>query len=202
MNINHTDIKQKNIDEQQLLYDIKSGHQEEFEYIIRHYNSMLYSIGKVYQYKHSVITDIMRNTYFDIYKQIKSQTIKNIKTDLIKKMINDCMRQFNTNNNIISNYNMDTKNKTFNEVIEEALSSIPLDYRLVYTLLEINKLDLKEVSEIINETETKIIENLKLAKIYLQDKINELIAPTTLFEFNLIYCDAMVDSVMDKINHE
>jgi len=49
----------------------------------------------------------------------------------------------------------------------------------------------------ISESNVKV--RLNRAKTMLQKEIKKMYSPEEIFEFNLIYCDGMVDKVMKKI---
>ena len=91
-------------------------------------------------------------------------------------------------------------NNELNEIITHALKEVPEDYRVVFTLREITGLSVKETADILQITETNVKVRLNRAKVMLRKKVEQIYNPEEIFEFNLIYCDAMVNSVMNKIN--
>lgn len=195
-----------------VLSEIQRSQNHLFSLIIKKYNSLLNRIGVCYLMSEDEIMKKMEQTYMNIYHSIRQNTHLRLRVELSKTMIHNCQTESRDNKKILIRYKnsemretiqpVDLKDLTFNQVIEMALSSLPLDYRLIYTLLEINRLDLDEVSEIVQKNESEVMEDLKLAKIHLQEEINQIIQPESLFEFNLIYCDKMVDRVMERIYHE
>jgi len=50
----------------------------------------------------------------------------------------------------------------------------------------------------ISETNVKV--RLNRAKHMLREKVEKMYTPEDIFEFNLIYCDRIVDDVMKVIN--
>jgi RNA polymerase sigma-70 factor (ECF subfamily) len=90
-------------------------------------------------------------------------------------------------------------NKELGRVIENAIHNIPEDYRIVFTLRELNGLNVAETSEALKITESNVKVRLNRAKGMLQKEIKKMYSPDEIFEFNLIYCDTIVNRVMAKI---
>lgn len=197
----------KDIETKEILQKISDGNIRLFENIIREKNHLLYSIGKTYQLNHEHISLLMKDVYFEMYQEIKNHQIFNFTVQMIQKMNQNC-QTFITNDSNKKNMrpsiqaSNNSQNISFNDVVENAISSLPLDYRLIYTLIEINQLTLDEVALIVKKKENEVIETLQMAKIRLQEIIHSFIQPTSLFEFNLIHCDDMVNNVMDRINKD
>lgn len=84
-------------------------------------------------------------------------------------------------------------------ILENAIHQIPEDYRMVFTLRELNGLSVLETAEALAITESNVKVRLNRAKTMLQIEIKKLYSPQEIFEFNLGYCDVMVNRVMDRI---
>lgn len=91
------------------------------------------------------------------------------------------------------------QNRELGRVIETALEKIPLDYRLVFTMRNINGLNVAETAAVLNISEANVKVRLNRAKAMLKKQIEKTYSPDEIFEFNLVYCDAMVDRVMKVI---
>jgi RNA polymerase sigma-70 factor (ECF subfamily) len=85
-------------------------------------------------------------------------------------------------------------------IIENALGKIPFDYRMVFSLREINGLNVTETAEMLDISEANVKVRLNRAKAMLRSKIERSYSANELFDFNLIYCNALVENVMRKIN--
>jgi RNA polymerase sigma-70 factor (ECF subfamily) len=66
-------------------------------------------------------------------------------------------------------------------------------------LREINGLSVKETAEALNISEANVKVRLNRAKAMLRKEVEKSYKVEDIFEFNLIYCDSMVNRVMDKI---
>jgi len=90
-------------------------------------------------------------------------------------------------------------NRELNSVIENALLQIPIDYRMVFSLREVNGLNVAETADTLDISEGNVKVRLNRAKSMLRKEVEKSYSAEEIFEFNLIYCDAMVNNVMNKI---
>lgn len=70
---------------------------------------------------------------------------------------------------------------------------------MVFSLREINGISVSETAVRVNISEYNVKIRLNRAKTMLRNEIQKAYSPEELFEFNLIYCNAMVENVMKKI---
>ena len=90
-------------------------------------------------------------------------------------------------------------NKELKNVIEAALKNLPEDYRMTFTLRELAGLGVAETAEVLNITVSNVKVRLNRAKMMLRKEIEKIYSPEDIYEFNLVYCDKIVDRVMKKI---
>ncbi len=203
----------------ELINKILEGELALYEILIRRNNPFLYKIGRSYNYNHEDTQDLMQDTFIDTYLNLsKFENRSSFKTWIIKIMINNCYKKLHKlgyKNEIITEINekaipmfsdnshTDTNKvimaKELNFVIENALIQIPLDYRIVFSLREITGLNVEETAQSLNISESNVKVRLNRAKAMLRKQIEKSYTATDLYEFNLIYCDAMVLNVMNKI---
>ena len=212
------DIFQK-LTETEILERVINGEKNLYEIVVRRFNPSLYKIGKSYNYNHEDTQDLMQETFIDAYKNlVKFEGRSNFKTWIIRIMMNNCykkrqkssfkneiLQDVNENSQpMFSNSNNDTgkiiQNRELGHIIENALGKINFDYRMVFSLREINGLNTAETAELLSITEANVKIRLNRAKTMLRSEIEKTYAPKEIFEFNLIYCDGIVEHVMDKIN--
>ena len=91
-------------------------------------------------------------------------------------------------------------NKEISQIIGEAVLRIPVDYRMVFCLRELNGMATSETAEVMGITETNVKVRLNRAKHMLRQAIEKMYSPADIFEFSLVYCDSIVNKVMDQIN--
>jgi RNA polymerase sigma-70 factor (ECF subfamily) len=202
----------------EVIEKILSGETELFEILIRRYNPYLHKTGRSYGYNHADTQDIMQETFINCYMNLaKFEGRASFKTWIIRIMLNNCYgknKKLSNKNEkpdliheksipMFSNTNTDTGrsviNRELNHIIETSLEQIPLKYRMVFSLREINGLNVEETAAVLNESESNVKTMLSRAKEMLRKKIEESYAPEDIFDFNLVYCDAMVENVMNEI---
>jgi RNA polymerase sigma factor (sigma-70 family) len=209
----------ENLTDQETIERILNGEVELFEILIRRNNSFLYKTGRSYNYNHEDTQDLMQDTLLDAYNNLsKFENRSSFKTWIIKIMLNNCYRkkQKSSFRNEISQeinersvpmysspQHSDTSktvaNRELNVVIENALKKVPLDYRMVFSLREVSGLNILETAETLNISESNVKVRLNRAKAMLRKEIEKSFTSEEIFEFNLIYCDRMVEIVMSKI---
>lgn len=90
-------------------------------------------------------------------------------------------------------------NRELSHVIENALQQVPFDYRIVFSLRELNGLNTQETADVLNISEANVKIRLNRAKAMLRKEVEQIYSAEEIFEFNLIYCDAVVNNVMSRI---
>lgn len=205
--------------ETEIIERILKGEKSLYELIVRRFNPYLYKIGRSYNYNHEDTQDLMQETFIDAYKSLlQFEGRANFKTWIIRIMMNNCYRKREKSSfkneimqdanehstPLFTNRNNDTdkiiQNRELGHIIEKALVKIPMDYRMVFSLREINGLNVSETAEMLNISEANVKVRLNRAKTMLRTEIENSYSTNELFEFNLIYCDAMIENVMIKIN--
>ena len=201
-----------------IIENILSGEIAQYEIFIRRNNPFLYKVGSSYPYNHEDTQDLMQESFIDAYKNLsKFENRSSFKSWIIKIMLNHCFRKkqkFSFKNEIVAEI-MDSSEPMFKRsendtykmvanrelhcIIEKALGSVPFDYRMVFSLREMNGLNVSETAKALEISEANVKVRLNRAKTMLRKEIEKSYSAEEIFEFNLIYCDAIVDHVMQTI---
>lgn len=212
-------VQFENFTEAEVIRRVIEGEKALYEIIVRRFNPFLYKIGRSYNYNHEDTQDLMQETFIDAYKSLlQFEGRADFKTWIIRIMMNNCYRkrekasfkneimqdanEYSTPMFSNKNYDIDKiiQNRELRHIIENALRKIPFDYRMVFSLREISGLNVSETAEMLGISETNVKVRLNRAKTMLRRDIENDYSANELFEFNLIYCDPMVENVMKKIN--
>lgn len=207
------------LSEVEIIQRIMEGEKALYEMIVRRFNPYLYKVGRAYNYNHEDTQDLMQETFIDAYKNLSQfEGRADFKTWIIRIMMNNCyrkkekssfkneiMQEVNDRSRpLFTNANNDTdkiiQNHELGHIIENGLSRIPFDYRIVFSLREINGMNVSETADLLEISEANVKVRLNRAKAMLRKEIEKTYSAAELFEFNLIYCNAMVENVMKKIN--
>jgi len=216
----------KNIEQysdEEVIQQILSGNAAIFEILIRRYNPFLYKTGRGYGFNHHDTEDLMQETFINSYQKLSSfENRSSFKTWIIKIMLNQCYHKAHKlsfqkekaieglfNNNLESMF-LKTKhgdtgksiiNKELSNVIEAAIEKLPRDYRMTFTLRELTGFNVAETAEMTQTTSSNVKVRLNRAKMMLRKEIERIYSSEDIYEFNLIYCDKIVNTVMKKIIH-
>jgi len=204
--------------EAEIIKRIRAGEIVLYEILVRRLNPYLYKIGRSYNFNHHDTQDLMQDTFIDAYRNLfQFEGRSDFKTWIFRIMTNNCYKKKerasfkkefmqdidDVSKPIFSNGNGGTaevvQNRELGRIIENALFSIPLNYRIVFSLREINGLSVSQTADLLNISDANVKVRLNRAKAMLKREIEKKYSPGELFEFNLIYCDPMVDDVMEKI---
>jgi RNA polymerase sigma-70 factor (ECF subfamily) len=202
----------------EIIKEILNGETRLYEILIRRNNPFLYKTGRSYNFNHDDTQDLMQDTFLDAYINLsKFEGRSSFKTWIIKIMLNNCYRKTRktsfTNERAdkidegsiplfadnLADTNNTIMNKELGNIIEKAMNKMSLDYRMVFSLREINGLNVNETAEALNISEENVRVRLNRAKTMLKKEIEKSYNPEDIFEFNLIYCDRIVERVMEKI---
>lgn len=205
-------------DNEEIVAQVLDGNLALYEVVVRRFNPYLYKIGRTYGYNHQDTEDLMQETFLSAYKNLSKFEQKSLfKTWITRIMLNNCYhkrrtkfnkmvvdRELKENAKPIFSNDMGNTEKTINnhelrKVIEYALADIPLEYRMVFALREMNGMNTKETAELMEITESNVKIRLSRAKKMLRESIEKSYSTQELFEFNLIHCDPMVNRVMKEI---
>lgn len=209
------------VSDEMLIEKILNGETPLFEILIRRYNSFLYKIARSYGLNHQDAQDLMQETHFAIYLQLKKfQGRSSYKTWIARIHLNNCFHKTKyghykyeePNTDLTADDNTDQLmfankqeteqvviNKELTKVLEEALLQLPVIYRSVFVLREVEGFSVAETSELLNLTSVNVKVRLSRAKAMLQKQLEKYYSTTELFEFNLIYCDKIVQNVFERI---
>lgn len=199
---------------------ILSGEIFLFEALIKRNNASLYKTGMSYGFNHQDVEDLMQETYISAYSNLsKFENRSSFKTWIIKIMLNQCHhkakkfsfknekpREISQNENNIPMFSVNTDpnntvvNRELTEILQNAIRNIPVDYRMVFSLRELNGLSIAETAEALEITPSNVKVRLNRAKTMLRKQLEQVYIGESLFEYNLIYCDRMVEKVMNIIN--
>ncbi|MEO6135585.1 MAG: sigma-70 family RNA polymerase sigma factor [Ginsengibacter sp.] len=203
----------------EIIHKVINGEMKLFEILIRRYNSFLYKIGRAYHFNHQDTEDLMQETYISAYKNLTQfQNRSSFKTWFTRIMLNYCYQKKhklsfinelttddfkNTNSTAmprpIFSDEKNTTNKELGQIIGNAIHCMPESYRMVFALRELNGLSIAETSECLDISESNVKVRLNRAKSMLRTEIEKIYSKEDIFEFNLVYCDSMVEKVMTEI---
>jgi len=198
---------------------INSGEHLLYEVLVRRYNPYLYKIGRSYGFNHEDTEDLMQDSFISAYNHLKQfQNKASLKTWMCRIMLNKCYhktQKLSYQKEISDEMGSDKQeraifqnqrpmekqlfNRELGKILELALQRIPESYRMVFTLRELNGLSTIETADTLSITQSNVKIRFSRAKKLLQKEVEKSYSSEDIFEFNLIFCDPMVERVMNEI---
>lgn len=200
---------------------VVNGETALFEVLIRRYNPLLYKIARSYGFNHHDAEDLMQESHFTAFTNLKTfRKEASYKTWLTKIHLHRCFHEINdgrfmheelfgdtiTEQTLIMQANPDNQdtekrilNRELAKVLEESLQQIPLAYRSVFVLREIEGFNVMETAGLLEITPVNVKVRLNRAKSMLQKQLEKFYSTAELYEFHLMYCDKIVKNVFKRI---
>jgi RNA polymerase sigma factor (sigma-70 family) len=198
-----------------VIQKILEGDTAMFEILIRRYNTVIYRIGRMYGFNHHDTEDLMQDTHVSAYMQLAAfEHRASYKTWISRIMINKCIyklkygyfkneipdEQVYESNSATIQTEQNMLNRELSSVLEKSLESIPVIYRSVFVLREVQGFSIAETAELLEITPVNVKVRLNRAKSLLQKQLEHYYTANEIYSFNLIYCDNIVRRVFDEIN--
>lgn len=215
------DVKKfEKISDTEITSRVLSGDTAMYEIIIRRYNPYLFKIGRSYRFNQPDTEDLMQEAFINAYTNLAQfENRSSLKTWLVRIMLNKCYhakQKLSYKNEFPSdsiensskdpmfkqqdsNLSKTIMNNELKNILENAIVQIPENYRMVFTLRELNGMNTKETAHALNISESNVKVRLNRAKAMLQAEVRKMYSPEEIFEFNLIYCNRIVENVFKRL---
>jgi RNA polymerase sigma factor (sigma-70 family) len=206
--------------DEEVIEKILNGELVLFEILIRRYNPVLYKIARSYGFSHQDAQDLMQDAHVAAYQKLSQfEHRASYKTWISKIIIHQCLYKlkygyYKNEVPTVSPTTSDTQplhmkasvqpdqhtvNKELGIILEKSLESLPISYRTVFVLREIEGFSVKETAEILNISSINVKVRLNRAKSLMQKEVERFYSGADIYSFNLIYCDAVVQNVFARI---
>lgn len=199
---------------------VLQGDTELFEILLRRYNELLFRTIRSYIDRPADIDDVMQDTYIKAFQklyQFKNESL--FSTWLIRIGINEALqrkRKSKRHKTVdISNEKgviqiadksiMNPERKTMHseslKIVEMAIDQLPEKYKIVYMLKEVQDLEIAEIADCLDLSNSNVKVRLHRARNMMKVSIMELTDAKNAFEFGNQKCDRLVEQLMTKIQN-
>ena len=207
--------------DEEIIEKLKDGESALFEVLIRRYNPLLYKIARSYGFTHHDAEDLMQESHVAAFTQLKTfRQDASYKTWLTRIHIHKCYHKGNygygkyeqPGNEFITDLNpymqpssnkQETEklvvNRELAKLLETSLQQLPLPYRSVFVLREMEGFSVAETAELLDISPINVKVRMNRAKALLQKQLEHYYSRTDIFEFHLMYCDKIVRNVFEKL---
>jgi RNA polymerase sigma factor (sigma-70 family) len=201
---------------------ILEGDSGAFEILMRRCNPILYKVARGFGFNHQDAEDLMQETHIAAYKNLGQFSFDaSYKTWISKIMYRKCLYRTNLaqSKNETPNDFMEEDSqplfdasetsgpedsilrKEFSNILESALQKIPVKYRMVFLLREIEGMNVSETADLLAITPINVKVRLNRAKAMLQKKLEAYYNSANPYDFNLVYCDRIINNVFAQIQN-
>lgn len=207
--------------DEDIIKKILAGETILFEILMRRYNGVLYKIAKMYGFMSEDAEDIVQEAHIAAFTQLNNFEYRSsYRTWVSKIMINKCLynikhghfKEFDTSQQISETerplYNTEggTEKKVYNQellkILELCVQRLPLIYRTVFVLREVEGYSVKETADLLEITIANVKVRLNRSKGLLRKEIEKFYSPSDLFDIKLDNCDKIVNAVLNKLRTE
>lgn len=220
------------ISDKELVKHAISGDAIAFETIIRRHNQTLFRAAYSIIEDRSMVDDLLQEAYLKAFTHLESfQHQSTLKTWLTRIVVNtalnsrraqkireassyDTVVDFNQYNEVDMSSathgkkSQEPDSQVYREqikiVIQLAIQKLPLHYRTVFILREVEQLSVAETADCLSLTQEAVKTRLLRAKAMLRDKLSRKLEPylTDLFEFAGKNCDQLTENVLVELNKQ
>jgi RNA polymerase sigma factor (sigma-70 family) len=203
----------------ELIRKILDGETAVFEILIRRYNPLLYKLARTYGLNHQDAEDMMQEAHLSAYLQLRSfRADAAYKTWLSRILLHKCYHRtgygsgkyetvagelITDNSNTMYGSRSDAERSVINRelaaVLEQSLQGLPVIYRAVFVLREMEGFSVAETADLLAITTTNVKVRLNRSKALLQKQLERFYTTADIYEFHLKYCDAIVEKIFQKI---
>jgi RNA polymerase sigma factor (sigma-70 family) len=192
-----------------------------YELLMRRHNQKLYRAIRSYLKQEQEVEDAMQDTYLKAFEKLcQFRCDAQFSTWLIRIGINTALEKLRerkrlfpfslladqpeaiskllTQTNFMNPEHIAIQQET-KQLLEKAIDSIPEKYRIIYTLREVERMPVSEITACLDLSESNVKVRLHRAKAMLKESLFKLSKNRNVFEFGNKRCDAMVERVMEAL---
>jgi RNA polymerase sigma-70 factor (ECF subfamily) len=201
---------------------VLEGEVELYEILIRRHNQRLYRIARSIVKDESEAEDVMQDAYLAAYAHLDQfEGRASFKTWISRITMNEAFARLRRNGRFVEwDETMDDERanasaapetpedelsrRELSFILEEAIDSIPVPYRLVFVLRQLEGLSTEEVARIAGISSDNVKARFHRAKVALRKAIDSRIGcqAKELFDFHLSRCDRVVANVLGRVSKE
>lgn len=209
----------RNLTDDIVISRVLLGKKEDYEILVRRYNSLLYKTARGILSGENDIEDVMQEAYIRGFEKL-GQFRKEAKfsTWLTRILINCALQHVNKlkgrghlSLDTLAGEDIDSlqeiPDETSPEVgenltkaVEAAINHLPAKYRVIFILREIQHISVADAASMVGISEENVKIRLHRAKSALKDMLRSELNSLEIFDFHASRCARVAANVMDHIN--
>ncbi len=206
--------------DEEVVARVLAGEQPLFEILIRRYNQRLFRVARSIVRNDGEAEDVMQETYVRAYAHLGQFAQRaRFSTWLTRIAIHEALARARRAGRFealdpgepqgkvsaVSAKREDPERQAYakeiRELLEAAIDELPVDYRSVFVMRELEEMDTAETAEALEVSEEVVKTRLHRGRQMLREALCSRVgaANASAFEFHLSRCDAMVCAVLERL---
>src|SRR5690242_12676979 len=201
--------------DEEVVRRVLAGEKELYETIIRRHNQRLFAIARTYVADPDEAEDIVQQAYISAYEHLPGFEGRSMfSTWLTRILINEAMRRSKRRSRSVpleqetmphrmpaarENPAEEAMNEELRQLLERTIDELPLKYRTVFVMREIDGMSVAEASESLGISAGNVKVRLTRAKEMLRDRIGSEYHQAGVYHFDLVRCDRIVANVLARV---
>jgi len=216
-------VSSDTLTDEEIVVRVLAGEKELYEVIIRRHDQRLFKISRAYVNDSNEAEDVVQQAYINAYEHLPSfEGRSKFSTWLIRILINEAMRRSKHKNRSISletpsleggeelkRHQLESAatenpaekviNDELRNILERTIDGLPLKYRSVFVMREIDGMTIAETSESLGISAANVKVRLNRAKEMLKQRIGSVYHEAGVYHFDLVRCDRIVAYVLARV---
>jgi RNA polymerase sigma-70 factor (ECF subfamily) len=202
---------------------VLAGEKELYEIIMRRHNQRMFRISRAFASDGNEAEDIVQQAYINAYEHLASfEGRSRFSTWLTRIVINEAMAKSRQRSRTVSlgpafsaqgedhehhqvpspaeeNPEETLMNDELRNVLERTIDGLPVKYRSVFVMREIDEMSIGETSESLGISAANVKVRLNRAKEMLKSRIGGVYHDAGVYHFDLVRCDRIVANVLSHV---
>ncbi len=221
--ITTTRLSPRTLTDEEVAARVLAGEKELYEIIMRRHNQRLFRISRAFVTDGNEAEDVVQQAYISAYEHLPSfQGRSRFSTWLTRIAINEAMAHSRRLRRIVplepefrngeeeqepnqlpapagENPEERLMNGELRSILERTIDELPVKYRSVFVLREIEEMSVAETSESLGISEANVKVRLNRAKEMLKRRIGGIYQEAGVYHFDLVRCDRIVAAVLARV---
>lgn len=215
------DVTADTLTDEEIVSRVVAGEKGLYEIIMRRHNERLFRISRAYGNDADGAEDIVQQAYMNAYEHLPGfQGRSRFSTWLTRIVINEAIGRNKRRNRSLSLEGVfsgdgsehtqhqggaqegpeeSVMNDELRSVLERTIDGLPVKYRSVFVMREIEEMSIAETSESLGITQVNVKVRLNRAKEMLRRRLGTLYQDAGVYHFDLVRCDRIVRNVLSRI---
>ncbi len=202
---------------------VLAGEKELYEIIMRRHNPRMFRISRAYVDDGDEAEDVVQQAYINAYEHLSSfEGRSRFSTWLIRIVIREAMARARKKGRSVpleeefsrdgsgsegrevqvattENPEATVMNEELRTVLERTIDELPLKYRSVFVMREVDQMSIEETSESLGISAANVKVRLNRAKEMLKRRIGTVYHGAGVYHFDLVRCDRIVANVLSRV---